>query len=90
MQILRDLFNLKDQIKKNEFSIMKTPDQPKKNLMILVVKGKDKKTAENSSNKVKKTKYFFLCFCQSSGEYELNSYTVQKRYTPSPARGVQN
>jgi len=90
VQILRDLFNLKDQIKKNEFSIMKTPDQPKKNLMILVVKGKDKKTAENNSNKVKKTKYFFLCFCQSSGEYELNSYTVQKRYTPSPARGVQN
>jgi len=38
-----DLFNLKDQIKKNEFSIMKTPDQPKKNLMILVEKGKDKK-----------------------------------------------
>jgi len=30
VQILRDLFNLKDQIKKNEFSIMKTPDQPKK------------------------------------------------------------
>jgi len=47
-----DLFNLKDQIKKNEFSIMKTPDQPKKNLMILVEKGKDKKKAENSSNKV--------------------------------------
>ena len=93
MQILRDLFNIKDQIKKNEFSIMKTPDQPKKNLMILVVKGKDKKKkkeAENSSDKVKKTKYFFMCFCQSSGEYELNSYTVQKRYTPSPARGVQN
>jgi hypothetical protein len=47
--------------------------------MILVVKGKDKK-AENSSNKVsKKTKYFFMCFCQSSGEYELNSYTLFKR-----------
>ena len=29
-QILRDLFNLKDQIKRNEFSIIKTPDQPKK------------------------------------------------------------
>jgi len=43
VQILMDLFNLKDQIKKNEFSIMKTPDQPKKNLMILVEKGKDKK-----------------------------------------------
>jgi hypothetical protein len=53
-----DLFNLKDQIKKNEFSIMKTPDQPKKNLMILVEKGKDKKKAENSSNKVKKNKIF--------------------------------
>jgi len=31
VQIMRDLFNLKDQIKKrNEISIMKTPDQPKK------------------------------------------------------------
>ena len=30
VQILRDLFNLKDQIKKNKFSIMKTPGQPKK------------------------------------------------------------
>jgi hypothetical protein len=30
VQILRDLFNLKDQIKNNEFSIMKTPDQTKK------------------------------------------------------------
>ena len=30
VQILRDLFNLKDQIKNNELSIMKTPDQPKK------------------------------------------------------------
>jgi hypothetical protein len=74
-----DLFNLKDQIKKNEFSIMKTPDQTKKNLMILVEKGKDKKKVENSSNKVKKTKYFFLCFCQSFGEYELNFYTLFKR-----------
>jgi len=90
VQILRDLFNLKDQIKKNEFSIMKTPDQPKKTLMILVVKGKDKKKQKTAQTRLKKTKYFFLFFCQSSGEYELNSYTVQKRYTPSPARGVQN
>jgi len=56
-----DLFNLKDQIKKNEFSIMKTPDQPKKNLMILVEKGKDKKKAENSSNKVKKKQNISFC-----------------------------
>ena len=30
VQILRDLFNLKDQIKKNKLSIMKTPSQSKK------------------------------------------------------------
>ena len=81
VQILRDLFNLKDQIqKRNEFSIMTTPDQPKKNLMILVVKGKVKKS-RNSLNKVfeKKQKYLFMCFCHSSGEYDLNSYILFKR-----------
>jgi len=86
-----DLFNLKDQIKKNEFSIMKTPDQPKKNLMILVEKGKDKKKAENSSNKVKKNKIFLSVLLSIFWRiWAKLLHSVQKRYTPSPARGVQN
>ena len=57
-----DLFNLKDQIKKNEFSIMKTPDQPKKNLMILVVKGKDKKKQKTAQTRLKKQNISFCAF----------------------------
>jgi hypothetical protein len=60
--------------------------------MILVAKGKDKKEQKTAQTGLKKyTYFFFLRFCQSSGEHELNSYTpVQNRYTPSPAHGVQN
>jgi len=47
--------------------------------MILVVKGKDKKSRKQLKQGFKKTKYFFLCFYQSSGEYKLNSYTLFKR-----------
>ena len=58
-----DLFNLKDQIKKNEFSIMKTPDQPKKNLMILVEKGKDKKKKQKTAQtRLKKQNIYFCAF----------------------------
>ena len=48
--------------------------------MILVVKGKDKKREQKTAQtRFQETKYFFLCFCQSSGEYELNFYTLFKR-----------
>jgi hypothetical protein len=57
--------------------------------MILVVKGKDKKSRKQLKQGFKKTKYFFLCFCQSSGEYELNSYTLCSKevYTVSSTWG---
>jgi hypothetical protein len=56
---------------------MKTPGQPKQTWWFW--KGKDKKSRKQLKQGLKKTKYFFLCFCQSSGEYELNSYTLFKR-----------
>ena len=69
---------------------MKTPDEPKKNLMILVAKGKDKKSRKQLKQGFEK-KYFFMCSCQSSGERELNSYTsIQNMYAPSLVGGVQN
>ena len=47
--------------------------------MILVVKGKDKKREQKTAQtRFQKTKYFFMCFCQSSSEYELNFYTLFK------------
>jgi hypothetical protein len=54
--------------------------------MILVVKGKDKKSRKQLKQGFKKTKYFFMCFYQSSGEYERNSYTLFKRgiHRPQP------
>jgi hypothetical protein len=48
--------------------------------MILVVKGKDKKKSRKQLKQgFKKQNYFFLCFYQSSSEYELNFYTLFKR-----------
>jgi len=59
--------------------------------MILVVKGKDKKKAENSSNKVKKNKIFLSVLLSIFWRiWAKLLHSVQKRYTPSPARGVQN
>ena len=78
VQILRDLSNLKDQKKKEWFSIMKTSDQSKKTWRFWQQRERIKRV-ENSSNRVSKKKYFFLCFCQSSSKHELNSYTQFKR-----------